>query len=242
MYGCRNRLQPRHLFLGRLRLLGEVLGSSGEDFAFVLEQPPGQFERAVEVPLGDGREDVGGDFARAGRRLHIKLQEAVKVAQVLSLARRKQERALQGEIDAAGRRDRLTRGQNVFGTQDGSLIPDGDRHRFAADVPRGRTTAEAPQASKAGSGEASNARGERNASSRAPASMRVANEGLNAYSWKVVYESGLRQVFLELVERDSDMVVMRIPSENLARFLRNATDVASARHVTGRAPLLDMVA
>lgn len=102
--------------------------------------------------------------------------------------------------------------------------------------------AEAPQASKAGSGEASNARGERNASSRAPASMRVANEGLNAYSWKVVYESGLRQVFLELVERDSDMVVMRIPSENLARFLRNATDVASARPVTGRAPLLDMVA
>ena len=70
----------------------------------------------------------------------------------------------------------------------------------------------------------------------------MTNEGLNAYSWKVVYESGLRQVFLELVERDSDMVVMRIPSENLARFLRSATDVTSGRHVTGRAPLLDMVA
>ena len=102
--------------------------------------------------------------------------------------------------------------------------------------------AEAPEASKAASGEASDMGGARDGSGRPSALVRAATEDLNGYSWKVVYESGLRQVFLELVERDSDMVVMRIPSENLAKFLRNATDVTSARHVSGRAPLLDMVA
>jgi hypothetical protein len=71
---------------------------------------------------------------------------------------------------------------------------------------------------------------------------RVATEGPDTYSWQLVYESELKQVFVELVERDSDMVVMRIPSENLARFLRGATDAASAPHRTASVRRLDMMA
>jgi hypothetical protein len=84
----------------------------------VPEQASGRLERPVEVALQDRRENAGSDFARTRRRLQIGLQKPVELAQVFGLARREQKRALQGEIDAAGRRDRLIRGQNVFRTQD----------------------------------------------------------------------------------------------------------------------------
>jgi hypothetical protein len=98
------------------------------------------------------------------------------------------------------------------------------------------------EGTKAASGKASDAGGGRDGSGRPSASARMATKGPDTYSWQLVYESELKQVFVELVERDSDMVVMRIPSENLARFLRSATDAASGRHRTASVPRLDMVA
>jgi hypothetical protein len=58
--------------------------------------------------------------------------------------------------------------------------------------------------------------------------------------WRLVYESELKQVFLDLVERDSDAVVMRIPRESLVRFLRDVA-AESARHSGADEAQLDLL-
>lgn len=75
---------------------------------------------------------------------------------------------------------------------------------------------------------------------RRPASMLAAdNDTFVGCGWRLVYESELKQVFLDLVERDSDEVVMRIPHESLVRYLRNVAEAEYARHpaAAGQAPL-----
>ena len=75
---------------------------------------------------------------------------------------------------------------------------------------------------------------------RRPASMLGAdNDTSLGCGWRLVYESELKQVFLDLVERDSDEVVMRIPHESLVRYLRSVADAESAQRsaVTGTASL-----
>ena len=60
--------------------------------------------------------------------------------------------------------------------------------------------------------------------------------------WRLVYESELKQVFLDLVERDGETVVMRIPRESLVRFLRGVADAESARHSAAEEAQLDLLA
>ena len=60
--------------------------------------------------------------------------------------------------------------------------------------------------------------------------------------WRLVYESELKQVFLDLVERDGETVVMRIPRESLVRFLRGVADAESARHSAAEQAQLDLLA
>jgi hypothetical protein len=49
-------------------------------------------------------------------------------------------------------------------------------------------------------------------------------------------------MFLDLVERDSDTVVMRIPQESLVKFLRGATQSASSRRGATVERQLDLIA
>lgn len=60
--------------------------------------------------------------------------------------------------------------------------------------------------------------------------------------WRLVYESELKQVFLDLVERDGETVVMRIPRESLVRFLRGVADAESAPHSAAEEAQLDLLA
>ena len=80
---------------------------------------------------------------------------------------------------------------------------------------------------KAISDEASGARGEpANPKDRRPASTSETNsDASGGCGWRLVYERELKQVFFDLVERDSDEVVMRIPHESLVRYLRSVADV-----------------
>ena len=75
---------------------------------------------------------------------------------------------------------------------------------------------------------------------RRPASMLgVDNDTSVGCGWRLVYESELKQVFLDLVERDSDEVVIRIPHERLVRYLLNVAEAESARRsaAAGKGPL-----
>jgi hypothetical protein len=102
---------------------------------------------------------------------------------------------------------------------------------------------EAREGAKALSGEARSAIGRKDdGSSPWPASTRAANEGPSGCTWKLVYESELKQMFLDLVERDSDTVVMRIPQESLVKFLRGATQSASSRRGATVERQLDLIA
>jgi hypothetical protein len=62
-----------------------------------------------------------------------------------------------------------------------------------------------------------------------PPSTEAGNEGGSGCAWRLTYESELKRVVLELVERDSNALVMRIPQESLVKFLRSASDFASVR-------------
>lgn len=73
-------------------------------------------------------------------------------------------------------------------------------------------------------------------------SSELANEESLGCGWKLVYESELEQVFLDLVERDSDTVVMRIPNEGLIRYLRSVADSGLSRQGSGGEAQLDLVA
>ena len=78
---------------------------------------------------------------------------------------------------------------------------------------------------------------------RGGSSSELANEESVGCGWKLVYESELKQVFLDLVEHDSDTVVMRIPNEGLIRYLRSVADSGlSRRQASGREAQLDLVA
>jgi hypothetical protein len=99
---------------------------------------------------------------------------------------------------------------------------------------------EAREGAKALSGEARGAKDD--GGGPWPASTRAANGGPSGCTWKLVYESELKQMFLDLVERDSDTVVMRIPQESLVKFLRGATQSASSRRGATVERQLDLIA
>ncbi|HYN38657.1 MAG TPA: hypothetical protein VES39_05350 [Rhodospirillales bacterium] len=78
----------------------------------------------------------------------------------------------------------------------------------------------------------------------------AAADGADApgFSWRNVYDSELRKVFLDIVERGSERPVMRIPPESLVRFLRKMAETLSGgesaatdRSANDRAPV-DLVA
>jgi hypothetical protein len=97
--------------------------------------------------------------------------------------------------------------------------------------------------SKAVSGKPTNTRGGRDEGSRCPlASAEAANEGPSGCGWRLTYESELNRVFLDLVERDTNVLVMRIPRESLIKFLRSACDFAPARTLGGTEAQCDMLA
>jgi hypothetical protein len=79
--------------------------------------------------------------------------------------------------------------------------------------------------------------------SRRPlASEEATSEAASGCGWKLTYESDLNRVFLDLVERDSDALVMRIPPESLVKFLRSASDSARVRPPERSDARLDVVA
>ena len=103
---------------------------------------------------------------------------------------------------------------------------------------------ETRQGSKAMSSQASGASGEpTDLNERRAASTPGANSDASVgCGWRLVYESELKQVFLDLVERDGETVVMRIPRESLVRFLRGVADAESARHSAAEQAQLDLLA
>jgi hypothetical protein len=82
----------------------------------------------------------------------------------------------------------------------------------------------------------------RNEGNRRPvASAEAANEGVRGCGWKLTYDGDLNRLFLDLVERDSNALVMRIPRESLVKFLRSVS-FASARPLGGSGAQCDLLA
>ena len=75
---------------------------------------------------------------------------------------------------------------------------------------------------------------------RAASTLGANSDASVGCGWRLVYESELKQVFLDLVERDGDTVMMRIPRESLVRFLRGVADAESARHSAAEDAQLDL--
>jgi hypothetical protein len=95
---------------------------------------------------------------------------------------------------------------------------------------------------RAVSEEPTTGRGKDDRSRRPLVSQEATSEAASGCGWKLTYESDLNRVFLDLVERDSDALVMRIPRKSLVRFLRSASDSASVRPPEMSDARLDVVA